>query len=225
MKKHILWLAPTLIILALTPFMASWDLSLARHFFSEASQEFPRHPFYKLVYKFFARPAVFVSIGACLLLLASLLPRWRNRLMRYQAPTLMLTLTMLIGSGIVVHMLLKETWGRPRPVQIVEFGGTKAFRAYHQPDFSEGTIPSRSFPSGHVSCGFYFLALSLLGRRHRNRLLFWSGIILALGLGIPLSWARIARGGHFLSDAVLTAWIMWISALLADKIVYDHKEN
>lgn len=60
--------------------------------------------------------------------------------------------------------------------------------------------------------GFYFFALALLGICYRRRDLYWLGLGLAWGLGGLLSLARIAQGGHFFSDTMASALIMWLTA-------------
>ena len=75
--------------------------------------------------------------------------------------------------------------------------------------------------------GFYFFAVALLGRRLGSRILFITGMALALILGIALSVTRIAQGGHFFSDTLATAIIMWTAALAIDWLLFKdaYSEN
>jgi lipid A 4'-phosphatase len=113
---------------------------------------------------------------------------------------------------LIIHGVLKDHWGRPRPRQVIEFGGLQSFRSYYEPNIGHQPEPSKSFACGHASLGYYFFALALLGIIYRLRWLFWLGMGLAWGLGILLSLARIAQGGHFLSDTLASALIMWLVA-------------
>jgi membrane-associated PAP2 superfamily phosphatase len=65
--------------------------------------------------------------------------------------------------------------------------------------------------------GFYFFTLALIARRLDYRKTFWFALILAFGLGISLSLARIAQGGHFFSDTLVSALVMWLSAYACDR--------
>ena len=40
-------------------------------------------------------------------------------------PVLCLTLSLIVGPGILVNLILKDHWGRPRPVHVTMFGGTQ----------------------------------------------------------------------------------------------------
>ncbi|WP_231909278.1 phosphatase PAP2 family protein [Candidatus Protochlamydia naegleriophila] len=51
-----------------------------------------------------------------------------------------------------------------------------------------------------------------MGKYYQNRKLYQAGWILTLFLGGALSLARIAQGGHFLSDILVSALIMWLTA-------------
>ena len=103
----------------------------------------------------------------------------------------------------------------------MEFGGPFPFRPFYKPEISinrdEG---QKSFPSGHATMGFYFLSLVLVGRRYKNSPLLYSGVILSIFWGGGLMIVRIAQGGHFLSDTIASALIMWLVALLADRIAF-----
>jgi membrane-associated PAP2 superfamily phosphatase len=67
--------------------------------------------------------------------------------------------------------------------------------------------------------GFYFFSLVFLGRQQRNKKLVQCGWGMALGLGAALSLARIAQGGHFLSDTLFSGLIMWGTAWALAKML------
>ncbi len=46
---------------------------------------------------------------------------------RYRLACSFLALLYILGPGVLVNLLFKEHWGRPRPVNIVEFGGTQQY--------------------------------------------------------------------------------------------------
>jgi membrane-associated PAP2 superfamily phosphatase len=80
---------------------------------------------------------------------------------------------------------------------------------------------AKSFPSGHSTCGFYFLCLYFAGRRTSSRLLQALGLGIGLGYGILLSVVRIVQGGHFISDCLFAALLMWEVAYFVDWLVFE----
>ena len=137
---------------------------------------------------------------------------------RWRFPALLVVLTLVLGSGLVVHGL-KEVWGRPRPVQIVDFGGEYNYRPFYMPNFCHGEDAKfRGFPCGHASTGFFFLSFIYLGRRYRKRLLWWMGWILTCFMGVVLSVTRVVQGKHFFSDVVMSFLLMWLVVVILDKI-------
>ncbi len=107
-----------------------------------------------------------------------------------------MALSMALGPGLVVNVGLKDHWHRPRPVQIVEFGGPMEFRPIWRGDGACKT--NCSFPSGEVSSSTWLLAPASLAppplRAPAMAAAFAAIFLTALG--------RLAFGGHFLSDAV-----------------------
>lgn len=116
-----------------------------------------------------------------------------------------LLLVLALGPGLLVNVLLKDHWGRARPIDCQEFGGPLVFT----PAFLPSDQGGRSFSSGHAAGSAYWVVVVLILARSRSRA-FWLG--LALGYTLLVAWARLAAGGHFLSD-ILASW--FILALLA----------
>lgn len=204
------WLVglPIVFMACLTPWSSSIDLFISQWFYSH--EHFSSHPFFTMIYQYGIFPAWMIAIIACLVILISALPFSFAR--AYRISALFLVLNLGLGSGLIVHTS-KDFWGRPRPKQIQQFGGQQAFRPYYYPNFFHQPEPSKSFPSGHASMGFYFFALIILGRHYRSRWLYYTGIGVSLVLGGLLSLARIAQGGHFLSDVLMSALIMWLVSI------------
>lgn len=200
-------LIPLFLLIIFTPFSAALDLKSSSFFFHVGT--FPSNPFWNWLYVYGTWPA-WIMVGCSLVgLIASYA---KKSLASWRIPCIYLLLVYAVGAGLFVHAIFKDHWGRPRPKQTIEFGGTQPFRAYYQPHFMNAAEPSKSFPCGHASTGFYFFALGLLGAIGRSRLIYWVGMCMSWGLGTLLSIARIAQGGHFLSDTVAAALIMWLTA-------------
>lgn len=126
---------------------------------------------------------------------------------KYRRPSLLFILVFSIGSGLIINGLLKELWPRPRPVQILDFGGSVPFHAFWSPLFNGNDY--KSFPSGHAAAGFIFFAWYYAGKAFNMRALKIAGLILGCGLGIALSVLRIVMGGHFFFDTLFSAALMW----------------
>jgi lipid A 4'-phosphatase len=115
-----------------------------------------------------------------------------------------LFMVLLLGAGLIVNLVLKDNFGRARPRDVVEFGGTKLYT----PAFivSDECGKNCSFSSGEAAGGFFFLAMArALSRR---RALLAAGF----GFGAMASYCRIASGAHFFSDTVVSFFVMLIVA-------------
>lgn len=126
-----------------------------------------------------------------------------------------LLITLILGPGLIVNTLLKDNFGRARPSQIKEFGGNKNFT----PAFviSNQCKKNCSFTSGHAAAAFYFLALVPLFRRRKTQICIAS---LALFWGSLVGFIRIIQGGHFLSDVVFSAFIIYFTAKISYYLVF-----
>lgn len=197
---------PLLLWAIYTPFSAPLDLFVSRLFYQEG--QFSANPIWVWIYQYGIWPGwitVGLACGGFILSFATRYSAWR-------IPSLYLILTLAIGSGLILHAGFKDHWGRPRPRQVEEFGGTQPFRPYYKPNFFEQPEPSKSFGCGHCSMGYFFFAVALLGTLYRKKTLYWMGMGLAWGLGAALGLARIAQGGHFLSDVLAACLMMWLTA-------------
>jgi len=108
-----------------------------------------------------------------------------------------------LGAGLVANTLFKDQWGRARPNQIVQFGGTKQFTA--PLTRTDQCARNCSFVSGEAASIFVIgFAIALLAERARRRRLF----LAALAAGSFAGFLRIGGGGHFLSDVFFAAIFM-----------------
>ena len=114
-----------------------------------------------------------------------------------------LLLTIALGPGLLTNTVLKDHWGRARPSQIVEFGGTKQFTPVLQP--SDQCDHNCSFPSGHSAMAFSLVALGFLPAIERRRRWVTGA---AIGFGVLVSLVRIGQGGHFLSDTIFAGLLV-----------------
>lgn len=104
-----------------------------------------------------------------------------------------------VGPGLLVNAVLKTYWGRARPNDIVEFGGTAQFTPALVP--ADQCVANCSFASGDVAVAFAYVAIALvLPARWRA-----PALVVALALGTGMAALRLLQGAHFLSDVVFAA--------------------
>src|SRR5262249_4473180 len=121
-----------------------------------------------------------------------------------------LVASMAAGPGLLANTILKDEWGRARPVQIEAFGG-----AHH---FTPAPLPAAegerncSFVPGPPAPRFSLVAFAFLLPPGRSRR---CGIVAALGFGALVGLGRIAQGAHFLSDVLYAGLLVYgVTALL-----------
>jgi len=153
-----------------------------------------------LMYLLDRGPSFLVGLGGLIAAAIGIIYKQRRNWVR---PGLFLVILLALGPGLIVNSVFKDYWGRPRPREVVQFGGKKIFLHPWQKGVAH---MGRSFPSGHSSAAFYLTAPFFVYRRRKPRV---ATMWLAGGLvfGCLMSVARIAQGGHFLSDN-LWAWGM-----------------
>ncbi|MGV1988346.1 phosphatase PAP2 family protein [Agrobacterium sp. 22-221-1] len=109
----------------------------------------------------------------------------------------------ILCAGLLVNGVLKATIGRARPFSVTEFGGQQLFTPPFQ--YSAQCYSNCSFSSGETALiASFFLPLCVLvwpRLQRRGRLAMGS---IAAGMIVLMSGLRIAAGGHFLSDVVMS---------------------
>ncbi|MEP9354319.1 phosphatase PAP2 family protein [Xanthobacter sp. KR7-65] len=127
----------------------------------------------------------------------------------------LLAFTMAMGPGLMVNGLLKEHWGRPRPVHVDSFGGKDTFRPWFSPD---GTCPTNcSFVSGEGALGFWLTAPASLVPGAAGVVAMGA----AVGFAALAGGLRIAFGGHFFTDVVFSG-VLVILLIVATRLwLYD----
>jgi lipid A 4'-phosphatase len=132
----------------------------------------------------------------------------RRKLLVSGRAILFLISTLVLGPGLLVNVVLKDHWGRPRPIEVTQFGGTEYFVSWWDP---RGECDKNcSFVSGDVAGAMWTFAPAALAPPQWRALAY--GASLALGIGMAA--IRVSQGGHFVSDTVFagvfTFLIIWI---------------
>lgn len=138
----------------------------------------------------------------------------RRRLLMPGRAILFLIATLAIGPGLLVNGILKEHWGRSRPVDVASLGGTDRFVAWWDP---RGQCRKNcSFVSGDISGAFWTLAPATLAPPPW-RAAAYAG---ALAFGTAVSLMRMAAGAHFVTDAVFAGVFMFLIIWTAHGLIY-----
>jgi lipid A 4'-phosphatase len=140
------------------------------------------------------------------------LPR-RPMLIPARAAVLMIA-TLALGPGLLANVVLKDNWGRPRPMELVKFGGPERFVPWWDP---RGDCPKNcSFISGEPSGAFWTLAPAAL-TPPQWRALAYAG---ALTFGAAVGVLRMSAGGHFFSDVVFAGVFTFLVIWLMHGLLY-----
>ncbi len=121
-----------------------------------------------------------------------------------------LLLLLALVPGLIVNAILKEHWGRARPIQLEQFGGNRAFT----PAFVVSDQGGGAFSSGHVAAAAWLVAVPVvlfgLGST-------WTALALLYLLAMVL--ARMAAGAHFLSDVLTSILLVWMGFLTLQRLL------
>lgn len=219
--RRIPGLLPLVMFLLYLPFSSSIDLAIANWFMHEDGT-FHAPSWCLFVYTYGLLPGQLLFVGSVCLLCFSLCTL---RASSIRWPAFFLAATLLIGSGCIGHGIFKQFWNRPRPKQVVLFGGKYPYCPLTIPYKGSSDRFLRSLPSGHATMGFYFLALYILGKRLSQKWVQRTGLVLTIMIGGLLSWARLAQGGHFFSDIVVSLLIMWTTAIWIDYLTHRARSD
>jgi len=194
------------------------DLSIARHFYGyiDANHNTFAWRLYSPLMR--ARDAglwvgVILVAPAVIALVAKLfLPR-RKMLISGRA-ALFLVATLTLGPGLTANVLLKDHWGRPRPIDVTQFGGTEHFVAWWDP---RGDCPKNcAFVSGDVAGAAWTFASAALAPPQWRALAYGAALALTAGMAV----LRMMAGGHFASDTIFAGVFIFLIVWLVHDLIY-----
>ncbi|MDR7331625.1 phosphoethanolamine--lipid A transferase [Roseateles asaccharophilus] len=135
-------------------------------------------------------------------------PLWRLQSRRERVWWLAVTL-----ACVALIALLKRASTTSCPWDLTEFGGVARHLSHWRLGVADGG-GGHCFPSGHASAAFAFLGgYFALRRAYPRQARAWlAGVLLA---GALFGGAQLARGAHFPSHTLWTAWICWAVTWLA----------
>lgn len=167
---------------------------------------------WRMLYTYGEYPAYGIAVLSLALFIRGCVMK---RVSHYRRFSLYCLLVLLIGPILIVNVLLKDHWGRPRPRQVDLFGGSTAYRHVWQ---QGETGTGKSFPCGHAAAGFFLIAPYFALRRRHPRLAR-SFLMLGICYGSLMGMGRIAQGGHFLSDVVGSGVIVYAVGLTLSNLL------
>ncbi len=195
-------------------FFPQIDIYISSLFYDHGHRFIANGHLYEIILYDSVKPVVFLAAALPILLWIYNIFTKKNILHVNGKVVGYLLLVLAIGPGLIVNDILKEHWGRARPAQTVMFGGTKEFT----PAFVISDQGGYSFSCGHGAGAFFLVALALLTKRRRA---LWMS--LAFTYGVLISYIRIAAGGHFFSDTVVSFFIVYITSLMLYGIIFKEK--
>lgn len=212
---------PLVLLLGLTILIRSLDLDLRieQHFFCpDEGWIYGQRAPWNFLYHYGVLPTVVVAFGA--LIVGALSFRWHNFRDQRRAAWFLVLLA-IVGPIVVVNLVFKEHWGRPRPGEVIHFGGDKPYLEVWEKGVSG---QGRSFPCGHCSAAFFFFGFFFIVRRRSHR---WALVILVstLAYGSLMGMARMVQGGHFASDVLWSAAFMYYLSLGLYCLLGVHREE
>jgi lipid A 4'-phosphatase len=180
----------------------------ARHLFDVNAQMWVQHTreAARVLITLIVLPAFLAVIGKLI---------WPQRRMLIEArAALFLIATLALGPGLLTNVILKDHWGRPRPIDVQQFGGDYRFTSWWDP---RGDCPNNcSFIAGEPSGAFWTLAPAALAGPELQPLAYAAALAFGAGVGV----LRIAAGAHFFSDVVFAGVFMYLLIWLIYGLIY-----
>jgi membrane-associated PAP2 superfamily phosphatase len=138
----------------------------------------------------------------------------RRKLLISGRAILFLTATLALGPGLFVNVVLKDHWGRSRPIDVAQFGGAEHFVPWWDPrgDCSNNC----AFVSGDVSGAFWTIAPAILTPPPLRA----AAVGAALTLGTGMAIMRVMAGAHFVSDVIFAGVFTFLIIWLMHGLIY-----
>ena len=185
---------------------AGWDLAVVRLFADAHGFALRDH---WLTSGLLHQGGRWVATGlAVVLLINALRPLWPGLTRRERWGAVALT-----AVSLVLIPLMKQGSSTSCPWDLAEFGGVAHYVSHWRFGIGDGG-PGHCFPSGHASSAFAFFSLFFMLRRaYPRQARIALGAVLVMGTLYGL--AQMARGAHYPSHTMWTAWICWTLAVAA----------
>jgi lipid A 4'-phosphatase len=160
-------------------------------------------------------PTLLIAPASGALVLKLVFPR--HKMLMSGRAIVFLIATMALAPGLLVNVVLKDHWGRPRPIDVKQFGGRYQFMAWWDP---RGGCPSNcSFVSGDVAGAAWTFAPAALAPPPWRALAYGG----ALAFTVGMATIRMMAGGHFPSDTIFAGLFTFLIVWLLYGLIYRWK--
>ncbi|HEY7246178.1 MAG TPA: phosphatase PAP2 family protein [Xanthobacteraceae bacterium] len=154
-----------------------------------------------------------VALPAALAPAAKLFRPDRSLLIPGRAILLML-LTLALVPGFLADVVLKKHWGRPRPIDVAQFGGQEHFRPWWDP---RGDCPTNcSFIAGEPSGAFWTMSAAAVAPPQWRAPAYAAALLFGAAVGLM----RMAAGAHFFTDVVFSGVFAFLAIWVAHGWLY-----
>lgn len=117
-------------------------------------------------------------------------------------------------AGVLLVPALKRVSQTSCPYDLSEFGGVASYVSHWRWGVLDGG-PGHCYPSGHAVAAFAFVSIWFLLREDRPQAARrW--LIGVLCVGTVFGLAQLARGAHYPSHTLWSAWWCWVVCALGD---------
>lgn len=211
-RVELWWLAAALALIIALARYTPLDHALAGLFYDPATRHFPLRDqaFWAVIMHTGLK---YLSIAIWLaLLIAWMALRRRASWQRYRPAAGFLLIVAPLAALVVSS--LRALSAHSCPWELSLYGGTADyFRFFDAVPLNPGS--GRCAPSGHAASGFVWLA-GYVALRGVDRKAAHMTLAFSLLLGVLTGLTQLARGAHFVSHVLLTAWICFTVAWLCD---------
>jgi len=183
------------------------DIRISSYFYDKGNWLYDDNALVQFFYHYGTWPTFVTSFIALTVWVSSYLrPAWQRR----RELSGFIVLCMAVGPGLLINGIFKYIIGRPRPRDVIQFGGDHVFASLGEVHWLG---EHHSFPSGHAAMGFFWLTLAIYfwNRQRRFAVAF---AVLGVVQGGLMSLGRIVQGGHFFSDALWAVGVVYATSWL-----------
>ena len=211
--RELWWLAGALALIFLLARYTSLDHALAGFFYDPDTRQFPLrdHAFWAAIMHTGLK---YLSVVAWFALLVYWITLRGHRSRQPLRRAIGFTLLVALLAAFAVSFL-RALSAHSCPWELSLFGGTADyFRFFDAMPLNPGS--GRCAPSGHAASGFVWLT-AYIALRGVDRTKARFALVFALSLGFLTGLTQLARGAHFLSHVLLTAWVCFAVAWVCDR--------
>lgn len=213
-RAELWWLAAAFALIILLARYTPLDHALTGFFYDPATQRFPlKDQAFWAVIMHTGLKYLSVAIWFALLI-AWVVLRRRSSWQRYRQAAGFTLLVAPLAALTVSSLRVLSAHSCPWDLSV--FGGTaEYFRFFDAVPLNPGS--GRCAPSGHAASGFVWLA-GYIALRGVDRTAARLALAFSLVLGVLTGLTQLARGAHFFSHVLLTAWICFAVAWACDRL-------